>query len=382
MTRLAAPACLTLLLTACAGGQSNLEPPTPLTPFAPSATVERVWSTDIGRGEPKKFLTLAPILDGERLYATDVSGQVSAYVAESGRPLWSTEVEEPVAAPVGFGEGLVLIGTKNAHVVALDPDSGKLRWRGAVSSEVLGRPAAASGVIVAQTIDGRLFGLSASDGRRLWMETRTEPSLSLRGTGSPLIVGGLVVTGFANGKLLAAALDTGRLLWERTIGEPRGRNEIERLVDVDSPPVASGSLVFAASYHGRIMSMEMRNGRILWVRDLSTYNAMATDQANIYLSDTTGAVLAIDQRTGTVLWKQDKLRARLPSAPTLVGDYIAVGDFEGYVHWLSPETGAFAARSRIGGAPIRGPAAARGDTLFVQDLGGTLAALRIRPRAP
>ncbi len=371
-------ACLTLL-TACGPGKSNLEPPTPLTNFTPNVLVDRLWSVDVGKGDDKKFLVLAPALYEERLYTADIDGRVSAYAAANGRLLWSVEVREAVGAPVGFGEGLVLVGSKNAHIFALSADDGKLQWRGKVSSEILGRPTAGAGVIVVQTIDGRVFGLSAKDGHRLWVETRTEPALSLRGTGSPQIAGKLVLAGFANGKLLAAELDTGRAVWERTVGEARGRNEIERLVDIDSPPLVSGNLVFAVSYRGRVVALQIADGRILWVREVSSYNRMAADQANLYISDASGNVLAIDQRTGTVLWQQAKLRARLPGPPALVGGYLAVGDFEGYVHWLSPDSGAFAARTRIGRAPIRGPGAVRGDTLFLQDQEGTLAALRVGP---
>lgn len=371
-------ACVTLL-TACGPGKSNLAPPTPLTDFTPAAPVERLWSADVGKGDAKKFLVLAPALYEERLYAADIEGHVTAYAAANGRALWSVEVGEPIGAPVGFGEGLVLVGSKNAHVFALGADDGKLQWRGEVSSEILGRPAAGAGVVVVQTIDGRVFGLSARDGRRLWVETRTEPALSLRGTGSPLIVGKLVLAGFANGKLLAAELDTGRAVWERTVAEARGRNEVERLVDVDSPPLASGNLVFAVSYRGRIVALQIGDGRILWVREVSSYSGMAADQTNLYISDATGNVLAMDQRTGAVLWQQAKLRHRLPGPPALVGGYLAVGDFEGYVHWLSPDSGAFVARARIGRVPIRGPGAVRGDTLFLQDQEGTLAALRVGP---
>ncbi len=372
--------CLPMLLTACGGGKSNLEPPTPLTDFTPVALVERLWSVDVGKGDARKFLVLAPALHEDRLYASDSNGRVKAYAVADGRLLWSAELGEPVGAPVGFGEGLVLVGSKNARLFALAADSGKLQWRGEVSSEVLGRPTAGAGVVVVQTIDGRVFGLSAQDGRRLWMETRTEPALSLRGTSSPLIAGGLVLAGFANGKLLAAELDTGRPVWERTVAEARGRNEIERLVDVDAPPLVSGNLVFAVSYRGRIVALEIGDGRIVWVREVSGYNGMAADQTNLYVSDATGRVLAMDQRSGTVLWQQAKLRARLPGPPALVVGYVAIGDFEGYIHWLSPDSGAFAARTRIGRAPIPGPGAVRGDTLFVQDREGTLAALRVEPR--
>ena len=164
----------------------------------------------------------------------------------------------------------------------------------------------------------------------------------------------------------------------RTVAYPSGSSEVERLVDVDSTPLVVGNTLFAASFQGNIVAIDMRTGRTFWSRDVSTYTGMDADQQNIYLTDESGNVLALDQRTGTSLWRQDKLRARLLNAPTLVAEYVAVGDVAGYVHWLSKDTGQFAARMRVTDGAIRSRGVAAGSTLFVQSQKGQLAALQIR----
>ena len=365
------------LLSACAGGTSNVEPPAPLVSFTPSAKIKTLWSVDVGKGETKKFIELAPVMHEGTLYAVDIKGRVSAYLAESGRQRWQVELKEPVAAAVGFGEGLVFVGTKNASVFALDPADGKQRWKSTVATEILSRPVADAGVVVVQTIDGRITGLSVQDGRRLWTQQRTQPSLSLRGTATPLISGGVVYAGFASGKLIAVHLENGRPLWERTVARPRGRNEIERLVDVDAPPLIVGDTLFVVSYQGNVVALDRTNGRVLWSREESSYSGMAAAGTSLFLTDAEGNVIALDQRSGASLWKQDKLHARLLNAPAVVGEYLAVGDLEGYVHWLTPESGAFVARARVGNGPIRGMAIASGNKLYLQDQAGKLAALEI-----
>ena len=367
---------LAVLLGAC-GGQSNLEPPAPLVSFEPSAQVRHMWSVDVGKGEKKKFVELAPAMQAGTLYAADVRGRVSAFAADHGRQLWSVDLKEPVAAPVGFGEDLILVGTKNAHVFALTAAKGELRWKGTVSTEILSRPAAQSGVVVVQTIDGKIFGLSVQDGSRLWVQQRTEPSLSLRGTSSPLVKDGVVFAGFANGKVIALNLDSGRPLWERSVAQPHGRNEIERLVDVDATPLVVGNALFAVSFQGKLVAIDKRTGREVWSREESSYSGMVADARNLYLTDAQGHVVAFDQRTGSNLWKQDQLRGRDLNRPNLVADYLAVGDFEGYVHWLSLDSGKFVARTRIGSGPIRGTGIATDNRLFLQDEAGMLAALEI-----
>ena len=75
---------------------------------------------------------------------------------------------------------------------------------------------------------------------------------------------------------------------------------------------------------------------------------------------------------GATIWKQEKLLAREVSAPAEVGLYVALGDFEGYIHFLDRDTGAFAARLSTDGSPIRARPIRIGQNLLVQTLDGGL----------
>jgi len=233
---------------------------------------------------------------------------------------------------------------------------------------------------VVQTADGKLTGLSAADGKRLWVYERTEPALSLHGTAAPVIVGDIVLAGFASGKIVGLQIHDGKLLWEMPVAQPHGRNEIERLVDVDASPIVVGKVIFAASYQGKIIAVDFQTGRVLWSRDVSTYTGMDADTRNVYLTDDQGEVLAFDQRTGASVWRQEHLRARQLSAPRYFDGLVAVGDFEGYVHWLSADDGHFVARYRASHSPIRAQPLAGHDMIYVCSLSDTLDALRLVKR--
>jgi len=380
-------ALLLILLTGCSwirGGDSNLEPPEVLAEFTPEASATELWSVNAGSGPGKQYLILSPALANKVIYASDKNGRVSAFNAQNGKRIWRVNLAQPITAATGYSDDLLLLGTRKGQVIALQKDDGKQRWTATVSSEILAPPAARAGIVVVQTVDGKIFGLSAKDGKSLWMQERAIPALTLRGTGTPVIVNNVVLAGFANGKLAAVNLNDGRLLWETTVAEPRGRNEIERLVDVNAPPVVYGNVVYAAAYQGRIVAVNIDSGHILWGRDTSTYSAMDRDSANLYVTDEQGNVLALDLRTGASAWEQKKLFGRTPSPPTALGNYVAVGDFEGYVHWLSKQDGAFVARYKIGGGPIPIKAKAPADVqsgeniLYVLNQDGELAALRVQ----
>jgi len=370
-------------LSACSWfGSESAEPPTPLTEFQSQAVVRELWSKDIGAGPEKAYLRLEPALTRDALYVTDARGHVQALALPGGRVLWETSLSLDVTSGVGVGEGRILIASRKGVVVALEQSSGKELWRAQVSSEVLAPPVASSGIVVVQSVDGRLHALSSENGQRRWNVERSEPALSLRGTATPVVVSDVVFAGLASGKLLAASLQDGRVIWEIPVAQSQGRSEVERLIDVDAPVLVAGRVLVAAAYQGKVVAVSLENGRLLWSRDVSTYLPLATDGSHVFISDDRGHVQALDLRNGATVWKQDKLKGRRTSAPAVVGDAVAVGDFEGYVHWLSRDDGRFLARERASSNAIVATPVADTPLLYVTTQNGKLYAFRIDPRAP
>lgn len=372
---------LALILSACGGSKVVHDPPSPLPDFTSEAQVQEIWSAGVGGVTGTLPVRLQTRLDGNAIYAADMRGRVTALAADTGQRLWETNLGLVVTGATGVGEGLVIVGGQKGQVVALNREDGKQAWSATVSSTVMSPPVAHAGVVVVQTVDGKLTGLAVADGKRLWVYERSEPALSLIGTGAPIVVDDFILSGFASGKIVALNIKDGHALWEFTVSLPRGRNEVDRMVDVDAPLLIVRDTLYAASYQGKIAAMDMRSGgKLLWTRDVSTYTGMDAGRGNIYLSDDKGHVLALDQATGASVWKQDKLRGRILSAPTYINGYVVVGDYQGYLHWLSAEDGHFVARHRVGSDAVTARGIASVQTLYATNQGGTLAALQLRTR--
>jgi len=369
--------CALLLLAGCGGGKAVREEPAKLKDFTAEKRVKELWSADSGASAVKKAVTLRPSLDDNVIYTSDPKGRVTAFAADNGRTLWKSRVDRPVTGAAAAGNGLVVVATKKGEVIALDSHDGHRLWVSVLSSQVAAPAAVQAGVVVVQSVDGKLAGLSVADGKRLWLYERSEPPLSLYGTAAPVMAGDVVLAGFASGKIAAIQIKDGKLLWEMPVAQPHGRNEVERLVDVDASPLVVRNVLYAASYQGKIVAVDMQTGRILWSRDVSTYTGMDADSNNVYLTDDHGNVMALDQRTGASVWKQEQLRARRLNAPRYVDGLVAVGDFEGYVHWLSSDDGHFVARYRVSRSAVQSPTLASHDTLYVSSQSGALAALRL-----
>ncbi|CDH46771.1 putative PQQ enzyme repeat domain protein [Candidatus Contendobacter odensis Run_B_J11] len=359
------------------GGSDNSIPPAELKSIAQPMGVRQIWETTVGAGAEKQFIRLTPALADGRIYAASHDGTVIAVDALSGQRLWQSATQLPISGGVGVSEtGLVLVGTSKGQVVALRQADGQETWRTQVSSEVLASPRASGGVVVVRTIDGKFTGLDAGTGERRWIYAYTTPALSLRGSAPPLLTRDLIIAGLDTGKLLVLSLDKGLPVTEKTIAVPRGRTEIERLIDIDSEPRIFGDTLYLVAYRGSIAAIDMRNGNLVWNRELSSYAGLDVDDRQVYVSDDTDAVLALDRRNGGTLWKQPELTGRRLSAPAATGEYVVVGDFEGYLHWLSKDSGKIVGRVRATGKSIVAPPLAAGDLVFVQGQGGSLGAFR------
>lgn len=358
-------------------GKDNANPPAPLVDFKATATIDTVWSANAGASSKKMYVRLLPSIDGNKLFTAGVKGRISAFDSQTGNLLWQVDSKLPVRGGPGSGEGLVLVGTADAEVVAFSQADGSERWRASVSSEVLAAPQVGKGVVVARSIDGRIFGLNATDGKRLWVYDSKVPVLSLRGASAPVIEGNGLVAGLADGKLVALRLSDGAVIWESVISVPRGRSELERMVDIDSEPLVADGVVHAVTYQGNVATVALENGRGLWRREMSSSAGLAADTKYLFVTDENDAVWSLDRRSGSSYWKQDKLRARKLTAPAVYKDYVIVGDLEGYIHVMSKRDGSFVARTRVGSAPIHAAPIVKGDIIFVNSSDARITALRI-----
>lgn len=336
-----------LFLVGCSSSIDPLEPPRELTVVAnPELKVMHLWARQLEKGSGGKHLKLAPYVDGERVFAANQAGRVEAFGTADGERLWRVELDAVINAGPGDGDDLLLFGG-NAEVIALNKTDGGLRWRTPVSSEVLSIPQRQGNVVVVHSVDGNITALDAVSGERLWQHRESVPALSLRGTSDPYMLDAAVLVGTANGKVIALSLSDGRILWETVVAEPRGRTEVERVVDVDAELAVGDGVVHASSYQGNLVTLSVASGQMIWSRDIGSSSGMVIDRAYLYVTDINGDVWALSRRDGETMWKQEALHQRGLSAPAQQGNYIIVGDFEGYLHWFDKEDGLLVARARI-----------------------------------
>jgi outer membrane protein assembly factor BamB len=340
----------------------------PLPAFEAKANARVDWQVAMGG---KGGFGFAPAVRKDVIYAASPDGTIVSVEPSTGRQNWRISAERKLSAGVGAGPNSIVVGTDKADVFAFDT-RGKPLWTGKVSSEVSGPPSDAEGLVIVWSLDGKIFGLAEADGARKWVYQRTTPPLTVRRFAGGVTSRGGLFTGTAGGKLLALDLATGALGWEASVATPKGATELERIADVTSLPVIEERQVCAAAYQGRVACFELIRGNPTWSRDFSSLNGITTDNRFLYVTTDDGAIQALDKTTGASAWKQDKLAARFPSGPAIVGDYLGVIDGEGYLHLLDRNDGSLVGRIATDGAAAVSQPQLNGAAIVWQSAAGNL----------
>jgi outer membrane protein assembly factor BamB len=356
------------------GSSRPAQKPAELVTIQPTVTPKIIWRGSVGDAGNSVFY---PAVAGKIVYAAGASGQIIGFDAASGAQLTRVEAGQRISGGVGSAGGMVLAGTAKGEVLAFDRN-GKPAWKAQLTGEVLSPPVEEGGIVVVRAGDGRIFGLDASTGKRKWIYQRATPALSVRTHAGVVVNRGAVFAGFAGGKLAAIALATGNVGWEGVVALPRGATELERVVDVTSLPALDDRQVCAVALQGRIACFDAARGTSNWSRDLSSFAGMDIDARYIFVTDDKNAVIALDKTNGSSIWKQDKLAGRGVSAPLAFGRYVVVGDYQGYVHFLSRDDGSFAARIATDDSAIGVPPTELGsNSLVVQTRSGGVFAIAV-----
>ena len=337
--------------------------------------VKVLWSANIGAAEGFFF---SPIMIGDAVYAASRAGTVTRLDAASGQAGWRVSVGKRISSGVGSDGALVVVAAADGDVFALDARDGVVKWRSRVSSEVLAQPKVSDGLVLVRSADSRIFAFGIEDGKRRWVYQRPAAALIVRSPVGVTPFQGSAYAGFSGGKLVAISLANGAARWEATVALPKGATELERVTDIVGDPSAQGREVCAAAYQGRVACYDVQNGNQLWSREMSTLTGVSFDARYAFVSDDKGAVHALDRSNGRSIWKQDRLAHRQLSLPLPLGTEVAMGDLQGYVHFVARESGAFLARLATDGSPVRAAPVRLPEGFLVQTQNGGLYALTLQ----
>lgn len=340
------------------GGTPDKPKAAELTTNPATLGVRQAWTARIGPVD----LPLAINVQGATVTLASSDGTVAAIDAASGRELWRTNAGGPIAAGVGSDGRVSAVITSGGEIVAFR--DGKELWRQRLNVSGYTPPFVAGGRVFVLLGDRSVAGFDAQNGRRIWTQTRPSQPLSLKYPGTMLAVGDTLVAGLS-GRLVGMNPNNGAPRWDVAIANPRGINDVERLVDLVGHASRVSDTVCARAFQSAVGCVDTARGAMVWTKPANGFEGIDGDASYVFGTEADSTVVAWKRDSGDKAWSTDLLLNRGLSAPLVLGRAVVVGDDFGFVHLLSREDGKLLNRLATDGTPIMGSPVAAGNTLVV-----------------
>jgi outer membrane protein assembly factor BamB len=289
---------------------------------------------------------------GQSIYAVSRKGEVVAYDL-NGKKIWETrprKKDKNLTSGVSVAEGLVVVGSSKGFLYGLDAATGALKWQRQLSGSILSPSLVHQGRVVTYANDGTVFGTDAATGEPVWTFDTATSALSVRGNASPVLADNdTLVMANNSGYVYGLDVQSGIPRWQRRVAVSEGRSEVQRLIDIDGEPAIQDSNMYTVSYQGQLTAVDLQSQRVMWAKDTSSLRSPAVGNGLVYVATSDGHVQAFNQMNGEKAWEQDALAYRKLSNPVIIGQYVVVGDLDGYLHLIDPNTGNVLGRVRSKG---------------------------------
>lgn len=334
---------LSSILTTIVGcGGSTVEGPIPqlLNPDTP-VTLQAEWRTelvDVGvwAFEPVEMGQISTSVDGNVAYVGTSEGRMVAVSTNDGSLVWEHTVGEPIdGQPVVDGRQL-FFGAADGRLHAVSAAGGRENWGYHAGGNVSSRPAILGDALILARADGVVVRLDTNNGAPMWSAENDDAVLRVtrglyppvKGQPSPTIDGDRVFVGFPNGRISSLNMSDGEILWTADLAGSEVRH-----TDVDEPAVLIGDTLFATSFSGGFYALNPDDGTVLWRQDLRGATRPIAFGGNIYTTTVDGYFLALDAATGELDFRI-RLESRAPGRIHRVGNYALVSTSEGGLYVL------------------------------------------------
>lgn len=351
-------AVLALMTSAVVGCERGIKPvvndPVKLVQLAqPISVLQPVFNLDAGKkASAKDPLNLQVGYSNNQIVTASRGGDLSGFDS-AGQRLWSVNVGDQITGGVALDDfsQTAIVSTRSGLIMAFDSTTGAKRWQQQLTGSVLSPALISNNRVVLSANDGFLHGLSLQTGQSIWQFATQVPDISVRGSAMPTLLDdktALVAT--ADGRLHAVTVDNGLPQWSRRVGVGSGSSEVERMSDVDGAPIVDNNELFAISYSGQMLGIDLASRQVKFVNEQASLKSLAVNAQQVIATSLAGQVAAYDRNSGAVLWQNDELGYRQLTNPVMIGDYVAVGDLDGVVHLFDSATGTIVSRVQTKGA--------------------------------
>jgi outer membrane protein assembly factor BamB len=264
-------------------------------------------------------------------------GAVAVVNTTNGQLVWKYDVASRLQSGAGFnGEQLAVVTAANELVVL---NEGKLLWRKRLKAQSYTNPLVAGGRVFVLLADRSVAAFDAVNGQFLWTQQRAGEPLVLKQNGVLLPFQNALIAGLG-GRLVALNPDNGQVIWDVAIANPRGVNDLERLVDLVATASRVNNSVCVRAFQAQVGCVEVTRGALLWNRASVGTRGVDGDTKLLVGTESNGVVRAWTRAGGERVWDTDRLKYRELTSPLVTSKGVVLGDEGGGLYVLSVTDGA------------------------------------------
>jgi outer membrane protein assembly factor BamB len=222
-----------------------------------------------------------------------LDGEVVALDAETGKVRWKVKMAPTESSPVVVG-GLVYVGDWSGKLYALNARSGRVVWTYQTGDKVKDGVAYAGGRVYFGSYDSHVYALNARTGKLVWRAgAQQRLGASGRFYSTPAVAYGRVYIGGTDGKMYSFGATSGKLRWSHGTGS-----------FVYASPAVWNRRVYAGSYNGTFYAWDAATGDVRWTFKTAGPISGSAVVINgvVYVSCFGGRSYGLDARTGKLLW--------------------------------------------------------------------------------
>jgi outer membrane protein assembly factor BamB len=311
------------------------------------------------------------------LFTANIQGVYQAVRVRDQEIMWRRTVPDPLSMPPTFvpkeairsPEDLVLQGTQNGRIFAVNAESGETVWAYEMGGEISESPSVAEGRVLVMNTRNQLVALDALTGKWLWQYTRDFPvGLTIAGHSGVTVKGSRVFVGFSDGFLACVQLEDGLLEWSRPLTLSG-----QGFADADATPVVVGERVYAASVHDGVYALRADTGDVIWQLRTPNVTRITARDPTIFALSASGKLMALDIDSGKPRWEL-KFPTAVVSKPIAYRGYVAFGAKPGGLYVVDAQSGRLVQRFFPGG--VSGEMASRGGSLAFMSEGSVVYYMR------
>lgn len=309
----------------------------------------------IGEEAPKQTkYNISPVIANNKIYTIDNEGVVTAFdIKDIRNKIWEYEIniDEETGnfsnAGLLYNEGRIYISTGYNKVISIDAESGKLIWSRNINAIARSAPDVHEGILLVNTAENKLYAIDSNDGAILWFHDGTTEEISVLGTASPVAHKNLVFASYSSGELYALNIRNGNIIWYDTLTTSSDIKS-QSFVDIDSAPVVVGNKTFVINNQGVLAAYDTFGGFRLWDIEVSGGKNLWYADNYLYLINDKSQLLAINTEYGGIAWIKQLPQYEKPerkigqyywSGPVLSQDRLLIVGYHGVLLSVSPHNG-------------------------------------------